>query len=56
MVFIIISAVVLLFGSCDRRRTAFELADIESYINERPDSALIAIRQIDTATLCGNAA
>lgn len=37
MVFIIISAVVLLFGSCDRRRTAFELADIESYINERPN-------------------
>lgn len=54
-VFIIISAVVLLLGSCDRRRTASDLDDIESYINERPDSALMAIRQIDTSTLCGRA-
>lgn len=37
--------------SCGRTEVSKRLTDIESYINERPDSALSAIRQIDTLSL-----
>ena len=39
--------------SCDRHGVMAHLSDIESYIDSRPDSALAAIRQIDTAALRG---
>ena len=41
-----------LYSCCDHRLSQ-TLADIESYIDSRPDSALAAIRQIDTTTLRG---
>ena len=41
----------LLLVSCSERRTMRDLLDIESYIDARPDSALVAIRQIDTLSL-----
>ena len=41
----------LLLVSCSERRTMRGLLDIESYIDARPDSALVAIRQIDTLSL-----
>ena len=37
--------------SCGRTEVSKRLTDIESYINERPDSALYALRQIDTLSL-----
>ena len=37
--------------SCGRDISRQSLADIESYIDSRPDSALAAIRQIDTQFL-----
>lgn len=41
----------LFCSSCGSRRTAATLNDIETYIQERPDSALAEIRVIDTTTL-----
>ncbi len=41
--------------SCDRHGVMAHLSEIESYIDSRPDSALAAIRQIDTAGLRGRA-
>ena len=41
--------------ACGRDITRQRLSDIESYIDSRPDSALAAIRQIDTADLRGRA-
>ena len=46
----LIAGLVFAF-SCTSRRTAATLDDIETYIWERPDSALAAIRSIDTTTL-----
>lgn len=37
--------------SCGRTEVSKRLTDIESYINERPDSALSALRQVDTLSL-----
>ena len=50
---IILAAVAALFllASCGRADITSRLSDIESYIDARPDSALVAIRQIDTTTL-----
>lgn len=44
---------ILVFGtiSCTNRNTAEMLKDIESYIQERPDSALVEIQSIDTTSL-----
>ena len=39
------------FIACGNRQTAATLNDIETYIQERPDSALSVIRSIDTAKL-----
>ena len=47
--------IFLLLVSCGGRTVIRTLSDIESYINDRPDSALIAIRQIDTTALHGRA-
>lgn len=46
-----LSLVVFLFVSCTSRQTASALNDVETYIQERPDSALATIRSIDTTTL-----
>jgi len=48
--------IVLIGASCASRQIREHLADIESYIDSRPDSALVAIRQIDTTALRGRAA
>ena len=52
---IILAAVAALFllASCGRADITSRLSDIESYIDSRPDSALAAIRQIDTTALHG---
>ena len=42
--------------SCGQSISHKRLSDIESYIDSRPDSALVAIRQIDTTALRGRAA
>ncbi|MBO6221937.1 MAG: hypothetical protein J6N46_08365 [Bacteroidales bacterium] len=47
--------IVLLGASCASRQVTARLSEIESYIDSRPDSALAAIRQIDTAALRGRA-
>ena len=44
----------LFYCSCNSTQSR-RLSDIESYIDSRPDSALAAIRQIDTAALRGRA-
>ena len=49
LVFLTVSVTVL--GSCVSRDINQRLSDIESYIDVRPDSALVAIRQIDTTAL-----
>ncbi|MBO6172440.1 MAG: hypothetical protein J6N80_03590, partial [Bacteroidales bacterium] len=41
----------LFLTSCGGRRVMRDLLNIESYINERPDSALYALRQVDTLSL-----
>ncbi len=41
----------LALSSCSDRGAMARLSDIESYIDSRPDSALAAIRQIDTTVL-----
>ena len=46
-----LSVAALLLVSCASRRTAATLDDVETYIQQRPDSALAAIRAIDTTTL-----
>ena len=38
-------------ASCSSRQTAATLNDVETYIQQRPDSALATIRTIDTTTL-----
>ena len=38
-------------ASCSSRQTAATLNDVETYIQQRPDSALATIRAIDTTTL-----
>lgn len=38
-------------GPTPRQRTAAVLDDVESYINDRPDSALTVLRGVDTTTL-----
>lgn len=45
-----------LLASCGRRSQMTQLSDIESYIDARPDSALAAIRDIDTTILRSKAA
>ena len=45
--------IITLLGSCGSRTEEKRLSDIESYIDSRPDSALAAIRAIDTTALRG---
>lgn len=49
--FITLSLALFLFSSCANHQTAATLNDIETYIKERPDSALATIRAIDTTSL-----
>ena len=49
--FITFSLALFLFSSCANHQTAATLNDIETYIKERPDSALATIRAIDTTSL-----
>ena len=51
-----VTVFTFLLASCGRSGITARLSDIESYIDSRPDSALAAIRQIDTAALRGRAA
>ena len=46
-----LSVAALLLASCASRHSAAILNDVETYIQQRPDSALAAIRAIDTTTL-----
>ena len=46
-----ISVAALLLASCASRNAAAILNDVETYIQQRPDSALATIRAIDTTTL-----
>ncbi len=48
---IALSLAALLLASCASRKTAATLNDVETYIQERPDSALATIRAIDITTL-----
>lgn len=45
---VILPVVIIIFGCGGRREMAEHLADIASYINDRPDSALAELRAIDT--------
>ena len=47
----VVILISLLFASCVGRNVMRDLSDIESYIDAHPDSALVAIRQIDTLSL-----
>ena len=49
--FFFISMAFLTVSACGGRAVKAQLDDIESYIQERPDSALSVIRAIDTTTL-----
>lgn len=49
--YIFLLALLVLADSCASQRTAEALDDIETYIADRPDSALAAVRAIDTAAL-----
>ena len=45
---VILPVVIFIVGCGGRREMAEHLADIASYINDRPDSALAELRAIDT--------
>ena len=47
----VILSISVLFVSCDNRQTKSLLQDVETYIQERPDSALRVLRKVDTLTL-----
>lgn len=51
ILFIVLLLAAFPFSSCSNRQTALILNDVESYIQNRPDSALATIRAIDTTTL-----
>lgn len=48
---IALSLATIFLASCASHRTAATLNEVETYIRERPDSALATIRAIDTTTL-----
>lgn len=47
----VILSISVLFASCDNRQTKSLLQDVETYIQERPDSALRILRKVDSLTL-----
>ena len=47
----ILLSISILFVSCENRQTKVLLQDVESYIQERPDSALRVLRSVDSLTL-----
>lgn len=47
----LVISVFVLFISCDNRQTKSLLQDVETYIQERPDSALRVLRKVDSLTL-----
>ena len=49
--FIALSLASLLLAACACRQAAVTLNDVETYIKERPDSAQVTIRAIDTTPL-----
>ena len=51
IIIIVFSLVLTLLSSCTSRHTTAILGDVETYIQDRPDSALAVIRAIDTTTL-----
>lgn len=48
---IILLMISFLFISCDNRQTKVLLQDVESYIQERPDSALQVLEMVDSSKL-----
>ena len=48
---IICISFLLLWSACTPKSVMRDLSDIESYINEHPDSALSALREFDTTAL-----
>ena len=53
IVFKYVVSILLLCTSCSSYRT--ELENVESYINERPDSALAFLQTIDVSSVKGRA-
>lgn len=51
ILFIVLALTMFSFSSCSNHQTMLILHDVESYIQDRPDSALATIRAIDTTTL-----
>lgn len=47
----VILSISVLFASCDNRQIKSLLQDVETYIQERPDSALRVLRKVDSLTL-----
>ena len=47
----VLFSLIGIMSSCERSSTSILLDDVESYIQERPDSALAVIRGIDTLEL-----
>lgn len=47
----VILSISVLFASCDNRQTKSLLQDVETYIQERSDSALRVLRKVDSLTL-----
>lgn len=48
---LLLGVLLSLAAGCGNRQTAAVLDDVETYIQDRPDSALTALRAIDTTTL-----
>lgn len=51
----VLFSLIGIMSSCERSSTSILLDDVESYIQERPDSALAVIRGIDTLELWADA-
>lgn len=48
---VLLLAVILPLSACGGRTTGMLLADVESYLQERPDSALSVLKAVDTTSL-----
>ena len=47
LIFIISVVLMLVLGGCSSRQISLFLDDVESYIMERPDSALAVLESVD---------
>ena len=60
LIFVLLLTISVLFPGCrpqsvNPRRVAAVLDDVETYINERPDSALAVLRALDSTAVRGRA-